>query len=265
MKNIKNFLFTFLVFGAVLSLTITGCKKEESNPTDGGGTSDPVPANIFPLTPGNVLMFNSGNLLHADSDSAIAGTSTGFQSKWIIAGKVAPGPAPYTQPTLIIDTTIVAGQTARRNFLAHHDTVSNEFWFLTNLGYFFRSQQINGTDGNVRGDSLRWILLAKPSAGIGVEWVSFNETFTSALVGPVRLEIKAAFEAKETLAAAGTTFETYRLVSTRRVYLGTSTTSISTGITARLWMVDNVGPVKIELRGDAESNGKVQTLTGKNF
>lgn len=264
MKNLKNFLFSLFVFSVIITLTITGCKKDDSNPTN-GGTPDPVPANIFPLTPGNALIYNNGNLLHADSDSAIAGTSTGFQSKWIILGKVAPGPAPYTSPTVIRDTTIVAGQTGVRTFMAHHDTTNNEFWFLTNLGYFFRSQQINDSNGNVRGDSLRWILLAKPSAGVGVEWVAFNETFTSALVGQVRLEIKAAFEAKENLAAAGTTFDTYRLVSTRRVYLGSSTTSISTGITARLWMAENVGPVKIELRGDAESNGKIQTLTGKNF
>jgi hypothetical protein len=108
-------------------------------------------------------------------------------------------------------------------------------------------------------------LLAKPSAGVGVEWVAFNETFTSAVIGLVRLEIKAEFEAKETLTAASTDWVTYRLVATRRVYLGTSTTSISTNPTAKLWMAEGVGPIQIELRGDAESNGKRQTLTAKNF
>ncbi len=269
MKSLYTFTFSFLL--AILMATsalFVGCTKSES-PTNGGTQPDPVPANIFPLIAGHVLMYNSGALLYLDTDSVIAGSSTGYASTWIVAGKVAPGPPPFTQPTVILDTTIVFGMTVPRTFMAHHDTSKNEFHFLTNLGYFFRSQKIYNTPGDsasgVRADSLRWILLAKPSAGVGVEWVAFNETFTSDAVGQIRLEIKGAFEAKENMTAAGTNYETYRLVATRRVYLGTSTISISTNPTAKLWFAENVGPVKIELRGDAESNGKVQTLTGKNF
>ena len=265
MKKSKSIALLRFVLGLLFTFLICGCSEDES-PID--KTPDPVPANIFPLTPGNVLIYNSGTLLNLDTDVPIAGTEIGFESKWIIAGKVAPGPPPYTQPTVILDTTVVLGQTVPRTFLAHLEG-TNEYYFLTNLGYFFRSQKIYTTPGDstsgIRADSLRWILLAKPSAGVGVEWVAFNETFTSAVIGLVRLEIKAAFEAKETLTAAGTDWVTYRLVATRRVYLGTSTTSISTNPTAKLWMAEGVGPIQIELRGDAESNGKRQTLTAKNF
>ncbi|QQS37982.1 MAG: hypothetical protein IPM56_08610 [Ignavibacteriales bacterium] len=267
MKSIKSIILYLIAFGVLNAFLFTGCSKDD-DPVN-GNTPDPVPDNIFPLTAGHVLIYNSGSLLSLDTDVPIAGSDVGYESKWIIAGKVAPGPSPFTQPTVILDTTKVFGQTVPRTFLAHHDTVANEFHFLTNLGYFFRSQKIYTTPGDstsgIRADSLRWILLAKPSADVGVDWVAFNETFTSNVVGQVRLEIKGEFEAKENLTAGGTDYVTYRLVATRRVYLGSSTTSISTSPTAKLWMAENVGPVKIELRGDAESNGKVQTLTAKNF
>jgi hypothetical protein len=266
MRKSKGRAFFWFVLGLFFTFFIWGCSEDKSPIVD---DPDPVPANIFPLTPGNVLVYNSGTLLALDSDVPIAGTEVGYQSQWVITGQFPVGPPPYTNPTLIRDTTIVLGQTVVRNFLAHLETGPNEFYFLTNLGFFFRSQKIYTTPGDstsgIRADSLRWILLAKPSAGVGVEWVAFNETFTSAVIGQVRLEIKAAFEAKETLTAAGTNFVTYRLVATRRIYLGTSTTSISTNPTAKLWMAEGVGPIQIELRGDAESNGKRQTLTAKNF
>ena len=267
MKNLKRIFPFIMVLGLLNSFMFTGCSKDD-DPIS-GTPPESVPANIFPLTPGNVLIYNSGTLLSLDTDVPIAGSEVGYESKWIIAGKVAPGPPPHTQPTVILDTTKVFGLTVPRTFLAHHDTVANEYHFLTNLGYFFRSQKIYATAGDstsgIRADSLRWNLLAKPSSNVGTDWVAFNETFTSNVVGQVRLEIKGEFEAKENLTVAGTDYVTYRLVATRRVYLGSSTTSISTNPTAKLWMVENVGPVKIELRGDAESNGKVQTLTAKNF
>ena len=268
MKNCKNRVLSWFALGLLVFLFLWGCSEDENPVID--DTPDPVPANIFPLTPGHVLVYNSGTLLNLDTDVPIGGTENGFQSKWIIAGPVpGAGVPPYTTPTVILDTTVVLGQTTLRTFAAHLEETPNEFHFMTNLGYFFRSQKIYETPGDstsgTKADSLIWILLAKPSAGVGVEWIAFNETYTSAVVGEVRLEIKAEFEDTETITAAGTDYLTYRLVATRRVYLGTSTTSISTNPTAKLWMADNVGPIQIELRGDAESNGKRQTLTGKNF
>ena len=267
MKEHLNYLFLLIIAGVLSIFILMGCDEEET-PID--NTPDPVPANIFPLTAGHVLVYNEGTLLNLDTDVPIAGSEVGFESSWVIAGQIAPGPSPYTNPTVIFDTTTVFGVTPPpRIFLAHLEVTPNDFYFLTNLGYFFRSQKIYTTPGDstsgFRADSLRWILLANPSAGVGVEWVSFNETFTSATVGQIRLEIKAEFEATETITAAGTNWLTYRLVATRRVYLGSSTTSISTNPTAKLWLAENVGPIKIELRGDAESNGKRQTMTAKNF
>jgi len=265
MKERLHYFFLLMITGVFSLFIIMGCDEEESPIDD--NTPDPVPANIFPLDSGHVLIYNEGTLLNLDTDVPIAGTEVGYQSKWIIAGRIAYLP-PYTTPTAILDTTVVLGNTAARTFLAHLDAALNDYYFLTNLGYFFRSQKIYTTPGDstsgFRADSLRWILLANPSAGVGVEWESFNETFTSATVGQIRLEIKAEFEATETITAAGTNWLTYRLVATRRVYLGSSTTSISTNPTAKLWLAENVGPIQIELRGDAESNGKRQTMTAKN-
>jgi hypothetical protein len=263
MKERLRYFFILMMLGVLSLFLILGCDEDETPVED--DTPDPVPANIFPLTTGHVIVYNEGTLLNLDTDVPIAGTEVGYQSKWIIAGQVAPGPAPYTMPTVILDTTTVLGNTVGRPFLAHLETTPNDYYFLTNLGYFFRSQQILDSNSAVRSDSLRWILLANPSSGVGVEWVAFNETFTSAVAGQLRLEIKAEFEGTETINAGGTNYTTYRLVATRRVYLGSSTTSISTAVTAKLWMAENIGPIQIELRGDAESNGKRQKMTAKNF
>ena len=267
MRENNRYFFIWFVLGILVTFITLGCSEDEE--TVQPPPPEPVPANIFPLTAGHVFVYNSGTLLNLDTDVPIAGSEVGYQSTWTIAGQVAPGPPPYTSPTVILDTTKVFGMTVPRPFFAHLEATPNEYYFLTNLGFFFRSQEIYTTPGDsasgIRADSLRWILLAKPSAGVDVEWVAFNETFTSAVVGQVRLEIKAEFEAKENLTAAGTDWVTYRLVATRRLYLGTSTTSISTNPTAKLWLAEDVGPIQIELRGDAESNGKRQTLTAKNF
>lgn len=258
----KFFIFLFIAGLSVSMIFLNGCKDEETiidPPPDNS-----VPSAIFPLTPGRIIEYNNGTLLVNDTETPIAGSETGFQSKWIIAGPTTFYP-PYSTPTAILDTTKTLGMTIPRTFLIHRDTSTNVFYFLTNLGYFFRSQNIKDTSGNFRGDSLQWIALAKPSEGLAKKWTAFSQTYTSATLGAVKLEILGEFEAKESLTAAGATHTTYRLVATRNVYLGTSTSPVSTGVTAKLWMVENVGPIKIELRGDAESHGKRQTMTGKNF
>jgi len=266
LKSLTNKFFAFLFIAGLFftSLSYMGCKDEDSGTTNPPATDTSVPKEIFPLVPGRVIEYNSGTLLSFDSSTPIAGSEIGYQSKWIIAGPT-PYLPPYTSPTAIIDTTKTLGLTLLRTFLIHRDTTANIYYFLTNLGYFFRSQNIQDGTGSIRGDSLRWIALAKPGEGLKKKWIAFSESFTSATIGAVKLEITGEFEEKESLTAAGSTYTTYRTVATRNIFLGTSTTPVSTGITARLWMVENVGPIKIELRGDAESHGKLQTMTGKNF
>lgn len=262
--TINNFFnFLFIAGFSVSLIFINGCKDEDTTTPPPEDLT--VPSAIFPLTAGRVIVYNSGTLLVNDSETPLTGSEVNFQSSWIIAGKTTFPIPPYTTPTAILDTTKTLGMTLPRTFMIHRDTTTNVFYFLTNLGYFFRSQNIKATDTTYRADSLRWIALAKPSEGLKKKWTAFSETFTSATLGSVKLEIIGEFEAKESLTAAGTTYATYRLVATRNVYLGTSTSPVSTGVTAKLWMVENLGPVKIELRGDAESHGKRQTMTGKNF
>lgn len=262
--TINKFFILLFISGLSLSLlTLNGCKEDETTTPPPEDLT--VPAAIFPLTAGRVIQYNSGTLLVNDTETPIAGSETGFQSSWIIAGKTTFPVTPYTNPTAILDTTKTMGMTLPRTFMIHRDTTTNVYYFLTNLGYFFRSQNIKATDSTYRADSLQWIALAKPGEGLKKKWTAFSQTYTSATLGAVKLEILGEFEAKESLTAAGTAYTTYRLVATRNVYLGTSTSPVSTGVTAKLWMVENLGPVKIELRGDAESHGKRQTMTGKNF
>lgn len=259
----KLFVILFITGLTITSLTTNGCKEEDTT-TDPPAEDLTIPAAIFPLTPGRVIEYNSGTLLVNDSETPLAGSETGWQSKWIIAGPI-PYLPPYSSPTAILDTTKTLGMTIPRTFLIHKDTSANVYYFLTNLGYFYRSQNIKATDSTYRADSLQWIALAKPGEGQKKKWTAFSQSFTSATLGAVKLEIIGEFEAKESLTAAGTTYTAYRLVATRNIYLGTGTTPVSTGVTAKLWLTENIGPIKIELRGDAESHGKRMTMTGKNF
>jgi hypothetical protein len=98
MKNSRSSFFIWIVMGLLATFFILGCEDEE--PT-GGNPPEPVPANIFPLTPGNVLVYNSGTLLELDSDLPIAGTEVGYQSQWVIIGQIPVDLTYHHIPTLL--------------------------------------------------------------------------------------------------------------------------------------------------------------------
>ena len=255
------------VFFIVLSISIVGCK---SNSSTGPEQQQAITDDLFPLVPGHVIVYGEGNLYQFDTQDPIPGSDNGFNSKWIV-GTTVPFPvAPYTNPTVVIDTTNVPafGVTNVRQFFIHKDTTNGNFDFLTNLGYLFRSQKIYNTPGDsssgVRADSLVWIALSQSTAGVGKEYTAYTANYTSATLGNIRFDIVGQFD-KETLTLSGTNYDTYKLTATRKIYLGTSTVAASTGTTAVLWLAPNIGPVKIILIGDGESNGKIQTMTAKNF
>jgi hypothetical protein len=224
----------------------------------------PITDDLFPLVAGRVIVYGEGTLLLNDTQDSIPGSNVGFNSKWEVGANIPPN------PVIIYDTTNIPafGVTSTREFYIQKDTTTGDFDFLTNLGFLFRSQKIYNTPGDstsgVKSDSVVWIGLSKSTEGVGREYVAFTANYTSATLGPIRFEIVGKFD-RETLTIAGTNYNTYKLTATRRIYLGSSTSAVSVGTTAVLWLAADIGPVKIILIGDAESHGKSQTMTAKNF
>jgi hypothetical protein len=254
------------VFFIVLSISYVGCKDNSTSPEE----QQAITEDLFPLIPGHIIVYEEGNLYQYDTQDPIPGSENGFNSKWIVGTNVSLPVAPYTNPTVVIDTTNVPafGVTSVRQFFIHKDTTNGNFDFLTDLGYLFRSQKIYNTPGDsssgVRADSLVWIGLSKSSEGVGKEYIAYSANYTSATLGDIKFEIVGMF-VQETVTIAGTNYDTYKLTATRKIYLGNQTVAASTGVTAVLWLAPNIGPVKIILIGDGESNGKIQTMTSKNF
>ncbi|OGU77446.1 MAG: hypothetical protein A2V93_09680 [Ignavibacteria bacterium RBG_16_34_14] len=258
--NLINLIFFSFIL-LLMSFMFVDCKDETTSPEE----IQPILDDLFPLVSGRVITYGEGTLLLNDTQTPIAGTEIGFKSTWEVGLNVPPN------PVIIYDTTNIpaVGLTVPREFYIKKDTSTGNFDFLTNLGFLFRSQKIYNTPGDstsgIEGDSLVWIGLSKSTMGVGREWIAYTKNYTSATLGPIRFEIIGKFETKETFTIAGTNYETYKLTATRKIYLGSSTTAISIGTTAILWLAPNVGPVKIILIGDAENHGKSQTMTSKNF
>jgi hypothetical protein len=252
----------------IFFLFFAGCKDNPVDPPP----SEEVPKNLFPLVPGRVIVFGEGYLTHEATDSMIAGTNTTFSSQWIIAGPSTVIPHPSLPVTVVLDTTSVTAMNLvrGRTFFIAQDTATGNFDFLTNLGLFYRDYKITAVAGDttssIRADSLKWITLAKASEGLNKTWNAFDETFTGIYTGQtvqITLVIEARFEAKETITAGGVSYESYRLNATRKAYLGGNL--VSTGITAVIWLVPDVGPIQMFLAGDAEAPGKWMKMTAKNF
>ncbi len=265
-SNISGLIFLSAII-SMMSFLFTSCKDDSTSPEEVQAIVD----DLFPLVPGRAIIYGEGTLLFNGTQTPIPGSENGFKSQWLIAGNVTIPYLPHTNPTLILDTTSVPGvgvTNSERRFFIQKDDATGNFDFLTNLGFLFRSQKIYNTPGDstsgFRADSLVWIALSKSTAGVGNEWVAYTANYTSATLGDIRFEIVGIFT-QEDLTIAGTSYATYKLTATRKIYLGNSTVAASTGTTAILWLAPDIGPVKIILIGDDESHGKSQTMTSKNF
>ncbi len=266
MKRYKLLRLLFIpVFLLSVSFSFLSCEASTS-PEEQAILDD-----LFPLVFGRTIIYGEGTLLRNDTQEPIPGTETGFTSKWFVGPNTPLPYLPHTNPVVILDTTSIpaAGiSNYGRTFFIHKDTSNGNFDFLTNLGYLFRSQRIYNIAGDstsgIKSDSLVWIGLSKSTEGIGKEWVAYTANYTSATLGIIRFEIVGMFE-RETLTISGTNYETYKLTATRKIYLGTSSTAVSIGTTAILWLAADIGPIKIILIGDGESHGKSQTMTSRNF
>jgi hypothetical protein len=262
-----------LTAAALAALAIAGCEKDNgADPLDTA-----IPDNIFPLTAGRVIMYN-GYLTQNDTETKITASEAGYSTSWTITTKI-PVTAVFPNPPfnvsgnayLVRDTTRVPGVGVTMKFtpvFADYDSATGAYRYMTNLGYFFRTFQVKAAgSANIASDSLRFIVLANPRAGMGGTFTCFDETFAGSVAGSatnVNLKITGTWgTAKQAVTTATATYDAYYLEIRRVVTIGT--TPVATGLTAKIWLVAGVGPVKMHLLGDAESHGNYRVITGKNF
>ncbi|NUN69638.1 MAG: hypothetical protein HUU02_08005 [Bacteroidetes bacterium] len=273
MKKNLSFLSAIVM---VTLLMFTGCKEDETTaPVD---TS--IPSDVFPLTAGRQFVYN-GWFTNADTETPIPNTNLFYRTSWTVLKADTPlvkvfGPLYIaaksegkTSSALVLDSTLTSptGPYKLTPVAAYQNPTTNDYYYMTNLGYFYRSLAIktSSTDTTYRNDSLRFIKLASPSVGLGASFVCFEETFTTYPSGSqIKLKITGTWGGStENVTVNGTTYTTYPIVIARAVTSGTNT--LSSGVTAKIWLAKGIGPVKMFLAGDPETPGNYRELKSKNF
>jgi hypothetical protein len=251
-----------LLFLAVVALfSVSGCKKSTS-PEE----AEKVTGDLFPLISNHKFTFN-GFIRHAVNDTNI--TATGAFYTGIMTVLPAAPPLPPNVPN-IAGTTFFISDSSFVNpspatwvvsgfYVKRASTTSGDIMFLTNAGRFYRQT------GVARVDSLKWILLVRQDATVGQSWVAFDSTYTSSTVGTARLKIDCVFDARANITVNSQTYFAYKLTANRSVYVGGSTTPVSQGPTATIWLVPDLGIVKFIFNSDGETPGFDRNLLSKNF
>lgn len=275
----------YMINAAVLLALVvfSGCKKDDE--TVAATEDKTVPNDIFPLTSGHRFEY-SGYFTNADTETPIAGTSTFYSSSWTLGSSATPlaaifGPTygPYvsaknggkTSASLVYDSTLTAPGGAKKftPIFAYYDTTTADYYYMTNFGLFFRGSVIkdSASAAGVRMDSLKFIKLASPKAGIGGEFTAYSNNFVSyanpAAPTTITLAVTGKWESKVDVVVNGVTYPAYYLVISRTAKVGSAT--VSSGVTARLWLAKGIGPVKMFLAGDVEVPGNYRELKLKNF
>ncbi|HAV23584.1 MAG TPA: hypothetical protein DCX46_08845 [Bacteroidetes bacterium] len=258
-----------------MAVFVAGC-KDDDNPA--AAVITPITEDLFPLTVGNSISF-SGYLRSKTTDQNIDSSGTVYASKWTVLSNAAPAPDGSTA-NLVTDTLTLPGWyagvpvpafKAPTNYLFKRATPTGtaNFSFLNNIGPFFRKF------GIARSDSLVWILIGDMSAGAGAtgkEWSAFDSTYTGFIAptvsGTIRLEIVGRFTREDitfpnAVGGSATFTSTYKLTATRHIYLNGSLAS--TAETASVWLVPNVGPVKVIFNTDGETYGHTKEYKSKSF
>lgn len=278
----KKTLYTLLSALLLLSaIFVTGCKDDATAPEE----DKTVPNDVFPLTAGHRFEY-SGYFTTQDTETPIAGTSAFYSTSWTLGSSVTPLSAVFgptyggyvasknggkASGTLVYDSTLTAPGGAKKftPIFAYYDTVNAEYYYMSNLGLFFRGSVIKDSANatGVRMDSLRFIKLASPKAGLGGSFTAFEGTFASyanpAATTNITLKITGKWEAKQDVVVNGVTYPAYYLVISRTASVGGSV--VNSGVTAKLWLAKGIGPVKMFLAGDAEVPGNYRELKSKNF
>ncbi|MBI2430244.1 MAG: hypothetical protein HYV29_15885 [Ignavibacteriales bacterium] len=277
----KKSLFTLICLVSLASIAMfNGCKDETTAPAE----DKTVPNDVFPLTAGHKFTYN-GYLTVQDTETPVSGSSAVYASSWSVGSAATPLSAIFgaqygayvssknggrTSASLIYDSTTVApGVTVFTPIFVYYDSTSHDYYYMTNLGQFFRSSVVKDSAGaaGVRMDSLRFIKLASPSAGIGGTFTCFEQTYASyanpGAVTNITLKITGKWEGKQDVTVNGQTFSAYYIKIDRAAVVNGVTAS--SGVTAKVWLVKGVGPVKMFLAGNTESPGNFRELTVKNF
>ena len=284
MNRTKTFLYFAFALSVMFSMMVfvNGCKKDEAT---GPGEDLTVPNDVFPLIATRRFDY-TGYFTTIDTEIPIAGTSAFYSTSWTLGSSVTPLSAVFgstyaaivsaanggrTSASLVNDSTLTAPGGAMKftPVFAYYDSTNADYYYMTNLGLFFRSSRIKlpSDTTKIRIDSLRFIKLASPKVGIGGTFTSFEENFVSysnpAAPTTINLAITGKWESKTDVTVNGLTFSTYYLVISRTAKVGSVT--VSGGVTAKLWLAKGIGPVKMFLVGDAENPGNYRELKTKNF
>lgn len=277
----KKNLYTILSATMLIAvLAFNGCKKDSDPLTPEDKT---VPNDVFPLIAGHIFNY-SGYFTNADTQDSLSGTGSFYSTSWTVRSSdtalanvygglatiIASKPNGKSRSALILDLTLVTPPATFKPtpIAAYYDSSSGDYYYLTNLGLFFRGSVVrDSASGGIRRDSLRFIKLASPKVGIGGTFTSFEENFVSyanpAASTTINLAITGKWESKTDVTVNGVKYSTYYLVISRVAKVGT--TPVSTGVTAKLWLAKGIGPVKMFLAGDAEVPGNYRELKTKNF
>ncbi len=276
----KKTLYTLLSAAMLIALfAFNGCKDKITDPVD-----KTIPNDVFPLTAGNRFEY-SGYFTNADTEVPLAGTSAFYNSTWLLGNPATPFSAVFgptygalvsannggrTSASLIRDSTLTAPGGTRKftPIFAYYDSASADYYYMTNLGLFFRGSVIrDSATGGIRRDSLKFIKLASPRAGIGGSFESFQQNYVSysnpTAPTTINLTVTGKWDSKVDVVVNGVTYPAYYLIISRTAKVGTAT--VAGGITAKLWLVKGIGPVKMFLAGDAEAPGNYRELKSKNF
>jgi len=265
-KSMYFLLAVFGIIGTVFVITTGGCKKEGTTQPP---VITPITDDLYPLIVGRQITY-SGFLRDPATDTNITATGAFYMTKWLVVDTNAAVPIGGTSNLLLDSTHVSPGVWVRTPIFIRRTppTGSANFSFLQNIGPFYRRFYVE------RGDSIRWILIAKLDAGMNNEWTAFDSTWTTSPNAlppippntPVRLQIVGKFEGRETLTLGGQTFnDTYKLTTRRKIYLGGSSTPSVDAPTATIWLAPNIGPVKMILNADGESYGHFREYTSRNF
>jgi hypothetical protein len=217
--------------------------------------SGPITYDLFPLVLGRRFIYDGNGI--STSGATIPDPNNVYQTIWTIG---PAGPIPGT--TVIVDTTTIELPSpigiigVRRNLLILKNPGNGDFIFFQTLGPFFRAF------GIPRTDTVRAVLIAKPSLGIGGTWTAFDSSYTSGTNSTIRLEILGEVVNGETVvdsSVSHTLRNTIHFRTKRRISV--NGTIVVPGVeTSELWLEKNVGPVKVIIYQDSENIGHFRVL-----
>ena len=264
MKQFKTvLLFALLVGAANLALLSSGCKKDDGGTNGGGGGPTPITDDLFPLVALHQFVY-AGYLVDTNAvTTPVAGTAAVYRTTWTLI------PNPTGDGSYLIKDSTSVGTPGTPRFLQIKKDSSGSYWFRQTLGPFYRAIARRGV-AITYSDTLIWVLIVKPSAGVGGTWVAFDSTWTGTFGGspvPVRLTINGSISYPVSITDSTilhTQYSTYLSATTRTVVIG-PTTVADGAITGRFWLAKDIGPVQVNIAGDAENYGHWRVMKSKTF